>query len=232
MGTDFEKKLIDTSAKAIWKRKRALKGDKELLSRRLRALWSEHKPLILKAAEKGETSFVIPFRNADGGFETLSPSENDIELALPEDLDDINRFNKLNVTVEPNGYTSRHLIGFNIVVEYREEATISAKKFEDDWNLATNTLSKYLQESGQVILAIDREDIDCDDLLTSLMPEEVFVKNFRGWCKDVGLESPAWNEDIYGSIFDQYNIVRKRDELMWENEMYSGWTLIGICPSL
>jgi len=102
--------------------------------------------------------------------------------------------------------------------------------FAGDVAKAVQPLSKYLQESGQVILAIDNTDAS-EDHFSCAMPEQVFIKNFRDWCKDMGLESPTWNGDSYGSIFDQYNIVRKTDELMWENEMFSGWILIGVCLS-
>lgn len=147
MGTDFGSSLVRKSAKAIYGRNKTRRDERELLPRILNDLWSEHKPVVLHAAEEGETIFVIPFRNARGNFKIFSPTKNDIEHALPDDLKpDINShhpaYGTLNVTVKPNGDTGKHLAGFNIVVDCSSSANILASKFEGHCNPGSPTRSE------------------------------------------------------------------------------------------
>ena len=103
--------------------------------------------------------------------------------------------------------------------------------FAKDVAKSVQPLTKYLQESGQVLLGINNSELEYDDEMC-MMPESIFITNFRQWCKDMGLDTPTWNEDSYGTIFESYNIERRQEEHMWENEMIKGWFLFGVRMAL
>ena len=98
--------------------------------------------------------------------------------------------------------------------------------FARDVAKSVQPLTKYLQESGEVIVAVNDSTLDQDECV---MPESVFLENFRTWCRTMGVDIPTWNTDGYGSIFETYDILRKQEERMWQNEMVKGWFLFGVC---
>ena len=154
MGTDFGCSIVKASAKAIYKRNKTRSEERELLPRIVNELWTEHKPVVLRAAEEGETIFTMPFRNARGNFKVFSPTKNDIEESLPDDLKpDTNShydaYGTFKGTVKPNGDTSKHLIGFNIVVDCSSSANVLAAEFEGHCNPGSPTRSE-LEETNNL----------------------------------------------------------------------------------
>lgn len=97
--------------------------------------------------------------------------------------------------------------------------------FKKDVESAVQPLTKFLKESGIVMLYLDNND---KDYSTFYIPEEVFMAALRTWCKNVGVEMPVWNNDSYGTIFSEQNIIRKRDTFIWEGQGCHEHVLFGV----
>lgn len=97
--------------------------------------------------------------------------------------------------------------------------------FKDDVAASVQPLTKFLKDSGIVVMCHENPDLAPDN---TYMPENVFITNFKSWCKEIGLDIPVWNRDSYGTIFSDYGIERKSDTMNWEGNPMQEWFLIGV----